>query len=126
MKHYNPIFSIVRSDYDVMKPSNKGFTIHIPFDAEPGIMPTISLKYGYVSGFGNLCHECDDSPLKGQTYRIFHQELPKEGDIWRLWMSKREFKVTNIHGFLQYSADLVDLATNKVVAKVTFEDYYKD
>jgi hypothetical protein len=126
MSIFNPSFHVWRANQYACRAVNRGWNLKLKFDAELGCLAIIPLKYGYSYGFGNLCHEGADSPLRGQTYRIFHQNLPKEGDIWMHLKSQRIFKVTEIEGFLQYNAKLIDVATGKQVAVITFEDYYKD
>ena len=81
----------------------------------------IDLRYGYKSWF-TTSKEGWDSYLRGQVYHIHHSIKPQEGDVWKY--KNRTFVVGKIEGFIIYQAPLLD--NGKEVARIKFEDYYKD
>lgn len=79
------------------------------------------LGYGYQT-WETKHNEGRFSATPGRDYRIFHQMMPKEGDVWSY--RGRTFTVGKREGFLNYSAPLLE--DGRQVATIHFEDYYKD
>lgn len=81
----------------------------------------IDLGYGYKSWYTKV-REGWDSALRGMVLDRHHSIWPKEGDVWEY--KNRKFVVGPISGFVVYHAPLLE--NGKEVAKIRFEDYYKD
>jgi hypothetical protein len=79
------------------------------------------LGYGYKSWWTSH-NEGRFSALPGRNYKIFNQLMPKEGDVWT--HGRRTFTVGKREGFLNYNAPLLENGLE--VARIYFEDYYKD
>ena len=66
--------------------------------------------------------------MRTERYRMHSSIKPYTNGAMILTHKKtgRKFKFENSRGFVCYECDMIDCETNKKVATIHYEDYYKD
>lgn len=117
-------FTVTTSRSKIISENGKRKMMRIPYTLSINVLiegKVINLRYGYQ--FYSTDHvEGYDSVMAGQSYKLYHQVMPQENDVWE--HGKRTFVVGKPSGFLNYTAALLE--NGKEVAQIKFEDYYKD
>ena len=85
---------------------------------------TADIRYGFNPHYTQ--HSVKDTGCKRENYRL-HQSISPRA-VHKLFHepSGREFHFANHEGFVCYHCDLIETATGKKVARIAYEDYYKD
>ena len=81
-----------------------------------------NIGYGFNPHYYNCTAKDPGMPV--ERYRLHSAIKPHKGDTLTHVKSNRIFEVGVSEGFLLYTAPLLE--NNKAVAKITYEDYYKD